>query len=77
MATKLDGIYETFGAESGVTWASGPEAVLAEAIAVAGDGARRKGAVQSQTDLVRRLLSVDRAVEEFEVVIENAIGAAN
>jgi glycosyltransferase involved in cell wall biosynthesis len=77
VSTKLDGIFETFGAESGVIWTAGPEAVLAEAIALASDGARRKGAVQSQTDLVTRLLSVDRAVKEFEVIIENAIGAAN
>jgi glycosyltransferase involved in cell wall biosynthesis len=72
VSTKLQGIFETFGADSGVTWVGGSADVLAEAIELAGDGARRNTAVQKQADTVSSHLSVDRAVEEFESLLLRA-----
>jgi glycosyltransferase involved in cell wall biosynthesis len=73
VSTKLAGIFETFGANSGVTWVDGPAEVLAEAIALAGDGARRMASVQQQNAAVTRLLSVDRAIEDFEDLLDKAL----
>jgi hypothetical protein len=74
VSTKLAGIFETFGVDSGVTWVDGPAEVLAEAVVLAGDGARCKAMVQKQTAAVTRLLSVDRAVDEFEALLTRHIG---
>jgi glycosyltransferase involved in cell wall biosynthesis len=69
VSTKLDGIYETFGSDSGITWASGPSEVLAEAVSLASDRERAREAVVKQTAVVSRLLGVDRAVNDFESLV--------
>jgi glycosyltransferase involved in cell wall biosynthesis len=73
VSTRLAGIFETFGANGGVTWVDGPAAVLTEAIALAGDGPRRMAYVQQQNAAVTRLLSVDRAIEEFEDLLDKTL----
>ena len=69
VSTKLDGIYETFGPDSGITWAAGPSEVLAEAVSLAVDKARAREAVVKQSAVVSKLLGVDRAVTEFESLV--------
>lgn len=69
VSTKLEGIFKTFGAESGVTWVDGPAGVLNAAIELIRDEAHRKAATQKQTTSVARLLSVTRAVDEFEALL--------
>lgn len=69
VSTKLDGIYETFGPDCGITWASGPSEVLAEAVSLAADKTRAREAVVKQSAVVSRLLGVDRAISEFESLI--------
>jgi glycosyltransferase involved in cell wall biosynthesis len=72
VSTKLDGLFETFGPQSGVTWAEGPAQVIGQAIALLADADRREAAVNEQTTTATRLLDVDRAVDDFENVIHNA-----
>jgi len=75
VSTKLDGIYETFGAESGVLWESGPAQVLAAAISIVSDPEQTAENVRKQKLTVTNLLSVDRAVNELEALIEDLVGA--
>jgi len=69
VSTKLDGIYETFGPDCGITWVSGPSEVIAEAVLLAADKTRAREAVVKQSAVVSRLLGVDRAISEFESLI--------
>jgi glycosyltransferase involved in cell wall biosynthesis len=69
VSTKLDGIYETFGSESGITWVSSPGEVLSQAVAIVAAKAGAGDAVVKQSAAVSRLLGVDRAVSDFEALI--------
>ncbi len=74
ISTKLAGLFETFGPQSGVTWAHDPEEVLREAVLIAHDPNRAALAVKDQSTSVERLLSIDRAVGEFESLITSPGG---
>jgi glycosyltransferase involved in cell wall biosynthesis len=69
VSTKLDGIYETFGSDSGIAWVPGPREVITEAVAISADKARARDAVVRQSEAVSRLLGIDRAVSEFEALL--------
>lgn len=72
VSTKLDGIFETFGAESGISWASGPAEVLHRAIELTYDPALASELVARQSATVERLLGIDRAVDGFEALIRSS-----
>jgi glycosyltransferase involved in cell wall biosynthesis len=69
VSTKLDGIYETFGSDSGITWVSGPREVLPQAVAIAAAKEGAGDAVVKQSAAVSKLLGVSRAVNDFEALI--------
>lgn len=66
VSTKLDGIMEALGADSGVTWAAEPASVLYEATTLVGDKLRQSKSVAKQTESVRSLFRVEQAVDELE-----------
>lgn len=72
VSTKLEGLFETLGAESGVTWVEGPGSVLRGAIELLADDERCKVAINKQNESVARLLNVDRSVTEFEALLLHA-----
>lgn len=73
VSTKLEGIFETFGPECGISWVTGPDEVMARALVLAGDELTRNVSVDHQKTAVARLLSVDRAVGDFETLIQGAV----
>jgi glycosyltransferase involved in cell wall biosynthesis len=69
VSTRLDGIYDTFGADSGIHWVASPDEVLVEALCLIEDKARAQISIEKQSVVVARLFSVDRAVREFEAIL--------
>jgi glycosyltransferase involved in cell wall biosynthesis len=72
VSTKLDGIFETFGADCGISWASDPAAVLKKAIELTNEPTLSSDLVARQSATVESLLGIDRAVAGFEGLISSS-----
>ena len=72
VTTKLDGLYQTFGETSGLTWSPGPEGLIASALALAADGTKLQENAQLELQTVSTKFGIDSAVEAFEATIRSA-----
>jgi len=69
VSTKLDGLYKTFGDNSGLTWSTGPEGLIEKALALADDGTKLGENSRLQLQTVSNKFAVDSAVDAFEATI--------
>jgi glycosyltransferase involved in cell wall biosynthesis len=74
VSTKLEGIYETFGDDSGILWVRDSSEVLAEAARLAVNQKEAKSRVIRQSQAVSRILGSEKAVASFENLLAESCG---
>jgi glycosyltransferase involved in cell wall biosynthesis len=72
VSTKLEGLYKTFGDNSGLTWSAGPEGLIGMALALAEDETHRTENSKLQLHTVTTKFGIDSAVNELEATIRSA-----
>lgn len=75
ISTRLDGLFETFGPESGIFWVSSPEEVVAKCESVLEHGNEVRAAVKKQDKLVETVLDLPMAISKFRRTIDDGIRA--
>lgn len=73
VSTKLDGIFETFGANAGITWVDSPTQVLVEAVRLGENPAGAALMKQRQDDTVQSMLSVRGALDGLMRVLKESV----
>ena len=74
VSTKLEGIFETFGPDSGISWAEDPAEVLRHALNLANDKEARAFATQAQTRCLEETLKIEASISNFEHLLAKSIG---
>lgn len=72
VTTKLNGLYETFGETSGLTWSAGSEGLIGRALALAEDETKLEENSRLQLQTVSNKFGIDSAVTAFEATIRSA-----
>jgi glycosyltransferase involved in cell wall biosynthesis len=72
VSTKLEGIFETFGEISGISWEFGPVHVLKRAIELSENPNQAKFNARLQSRKLAELFDIEFAVISFEMVIQAA-----
>jgi glycosyltransferase involved in cell wall biosynthesis len=72
VSTKLGGLFQTFGANSGIEWVDQTNQVLPRAIEVSLDRELQKVSAARQNQAVQNLLNLEKAVDDFEHLLEQA-----
>lgn len=72
VTTKLDGLFKTFGDNSGLTWSEASEGLIGTALALAENEAHLKKNSRLQLQTVTTKFGIASAVEAFEATIRSA-----
>ena len=73
VSTKLDGIFETFGENAGITWVDSPTQALVEAVRLGENPAGAAVMKQRQDDTVQSMLSVRGALDGLMSVLKESV----
>ena len=73
VSTKLDGIFETFGANAGITWVDSPTQALVEAVRLGENPAGAAVMKHRQDDTVQSMLSVRSALDGLMSVLKESL----
>jgi glycosyltransferase involved in cell wall biosynthesis len=76
VSTKLTGLYETFGTDSGICWVNGPEEIIEAAASLASDSIAKSEALDRQSRVVAQLLNMDKCIDSFSDTISKTIRGA-
>jgi glycosyltransferase involved in cell wall biosynthesis len=73
VSTKLDGIFETFGSTSGITWVASPSDVLLEAVRLGENPEEAAILKYKQDEVVESMLSIRGAIDDFVGVLKESM----
>jgi hypothetical protein len=75
VSTRLQGLYQTFGKDSGIAWAEDAKAVMQAAIQLVDKSDAELAQIrQMQLSAVSKIFSVEAAVNKFEDSLINISG---
>jgi len=74
VSTKLEGIFETFGEDSGILWVASASEILSNAVKLAENAHQMRIRVSEQSQAVSKILGSEKAVANFEYLLVESVG---